>query len=89
MGQDNVYFVTGTDTGVGKTFITSALLRAARARGLTCVGYKPVAAGAILRDGTLTNDDALELMAAAPTSHNATTPTNAPRAYRTAAGLVG
>ena len=51
MGQNKVYFVTGTDTGVGKTFIASALLRAARARGLACVGYKPVAAGATLRDG--------------------------------------
>lgn len=65
MRQDNVYFVTGTDTGVGKTFIASALLRAARARGLTCVGYKPIAAGATLRDGALRNEDALELIAAA------------------------
>ncbi len=68
MAQYNVYFVTGTDTGVGKTFIASALLRAARARGLTCVGYKPIAAGATLRDGALENDDALELMAAARTN---------------------
>ena len=67
MGQDNVYFVTGTDTGVGKTLIASALLRAARARGLMCVGYKPIAAGATLRDGALQNEDALELIAAAQT----------------------
>lgn len=38
-------FVTGTDTGVGKTLVASALLRAARARGLRSVGMKPVAAG--------------------------------------------
>ena len=67
MGNDNVYFVTGTDTGVGKTFIASALLRAARTRGLTCVGYKPIAAGATLQDGELLNEDALELIEAAGT----------------------
>ena len=67
MGHNTVYFVTGTDTGVGKTFIASALLRAARERGLMCVGYKPVAAGATLRDGTLKNEDALELISAAQT----------------------
>lgn len=67
MGNDNVYFVTGTDTGVGKTFIASALLRAARARGLTCVGYKPVAAGATFQNGELVNEDALELIEAAGT----------------------
>ena len=70
MGHNNVYFVTGTDTGVGKTFITSALLRAARARGLTCVGYKPIAAGATLRNGALQNEDALELIAAAQSEHD-------------------
>ncbi len=67
MGNDNVYFVTGTDTGVGKTFIASTLLRAAKARGLTCVGYKPIAAGATLQDGELLNEDALELIEAAGT----------------------
>lgn len=70
MGQENVYFVTGTDTGVGKTFIASALLRAARERGLACVGYKPIAAGATMRDGILVNEDALELIAAADTDQD-------------------
>ena len=70
MGHNNVYFVAGTDTGVGKTFIASALLRAARARGLTCVGYKPIAAGATLRNGALRNEDALELIAAAQSDHD-------------------
>lgn len=65
MGQDNVYFVTGTDTGVGKTFIASAILRAAKARGMTCIGYKPIAAGASFQDGELLNEDALELIEAA------------------------
>ena len=65
MGQDNLYFVTGTDTGVGKTFIASAILRAAKARGMTCIGYKPIAAGASFQDGKLLNEDALELIEAA------------------------
>lgn len=38
-------FVTGTDTGVGKTLIAAALLRAGRMQGVTMAGFKPVAAG--------------------------------------------
>lgn len=41
-----VYFVTGTDIGVGKTFCTKALLHAARRRGRKALGFKPVASGA-------------------------------------------
>ena len=43
MGQG--YFVTGTDTGVGKTLIACALLRAFARTGKSVVGMKPVAAG--------------------------------------------
>ena len=43
MGQG--FFVTGTDTGVGKTLIACALLRAFAAEGRSVVGMKPVAAG--------------------------------------------
>ena len=39
------YFITGTDTGVGKTLISCALLHAFAVRGKTVVGMKPVAAG--------------------------------------------
>lgn len=39
------WFVAGTDTEVGKTFSTCALLHALRARGIRAVGMKPVAAG--------------------------------------------
>jgi dethiobiotin synthetase len=56
------YFVTGTDTGVGKTFVTAALLAKLSATGLRVFGLKPVAAGAALRDGVLCNEDALALM---------------------------
>ena len=39
------YLVTGTDTGVGKTFITCGLVRFARAKGLDSVGMKPICTG--------------------------------------------
>ena len=39
------YLVTGTDTGVGKTFVTCGLIRAARAFGKHCVGMKPFCTG--------------------------------------------
>ena len=59
------YFLTGTDTDVGKTFIACALLHAWRAQGLRAVGYKPVAAGAEPdNNGVLRNDDAILLQAA-------------------------
>lgn len=38
-------FVTGTDTGVGKTFVSTAVLREARRRGMRAVGYKPLETG--------------------------------------------
>lgn len=58
------FFVTGTDTGVGKTLVACALLHAIGSRGLRVVGMKPVAAGAEWRDGTLINDDVTQLIAA-------------------------
>ena len=38
-------FLTGTDTGVGKTFTAVQLLRLARAEGMRCAGYKPICCG--------------------------------------------
>jgi len=58
------YFITGTDTGVGKTLIACALLHAFAARGLRVAGMKPVAAGAEWRNGTLINEDVEYLTAA-------------------------
>jgi dethiobiotin synthetase len=43
--MSHAYFLTGTDTEVGKTLIAAALLRAAAAQGLRALGMKPVAAG--------------------------------------------
>src|SRR5438874_4094546 len=39
------YFLTGTDTGVGKTFVASLLIRGLRAAGLDTVGMKPICCG--------------------------------------------
>lgn len=47
------YFVTGTDTGVGKTTAAVALIHSLRERGLRVAAMKPVAAGCIWRDGQL------------------------------------
>lgn len=55
------YFIAGTDTSVGKTFIACALMKAAQRTGLTTAAIKPVAAGCELIDGQLKNDDALLL----------------------------
>ncbi|MBI1423604.1 MAG: dethiobiotin synthase [Gammaproteobacteria bacterium] len=57
-------FVTGTDTGVGKTWVTCALIRQFIAEGLRVVGMKPVASGAEMHAGRLRNEDALQLMRA-------------------------
>ena len=64
MGLLNVterYFVTGTDTEVGKTVASSALLQAARMQGKTTAGYKPVASGSEMTAHGLRNTDALAL----------------------------
>jgi dethiobiotin synthetase len=58
------FFITGTDTGVGKTLVSVALTRALVARGLRVAVMKPVAAGVIHTAEGPRNDDALELLAA-------------------------
>lgn len=57
-------FVTGTDTEVGKTFVSCALVRQLVANGLRVTVMKPVASGAQWLNGELRNDDALQLIAA-------------------------
>lgn len=61
MLMNHAFFVTGTDTEIGKTHITCALLHATRQRGWTAVGMKPIAAGTET-DGR--NDDVVRLLAA-------------------------
>jgi dethiobiotin synthetase len=58
------WFVTGTDTGVGKTLVSSAMLHALAGSGLRAVGMKPVAAGLEDVDGEWRNDDVERLNAA-------------------------
>jgi dethiobiotin synthetase len=58
------FFVTGTDTGVGKTLVCRALLYGFTALGKSVIGMKPVAAGAIRSANGLVNDDVVLLRVA-------------------------
>lgn len=86
-------FVTGTDTEIGKTLTSSAILHALVQRGVRACGMKPVAAGAEMRDGELHNDDADMLAAAGNVTmlRNLTTPYmfREPAAPHIAAALEG
>lgn len=64
-GMAHGFFVTGTDTGVGKSLVSAALLHAFAGLGYRVVGMKPVAAGADQVDGVWCNEDVLQLQAAA------------------------
>ena len=57
------YFVTGTDTGIGKTWTSLALMQYFQQQGKKVVGMKPVAAGCEMLEGQLKNEDALQLQA--------------------------
>jgi len=86
-------FVTGTDTEIGKTLVSAAILYKLVESGQRACGMKPVAAGAGLRDGELHNDDA-DMLIAAGNVHlpqNITTPfmLREPAAPHIAAALEG
>lgn len=53
------FFITGTDTGVGKTWVTIALMRMLQRQGCLVTGMKPVAAGCQWLEGQWKNEDAL------------------------------
>jgi len=55
-------FVTGTDTGCGKTRVSCTLLHALAGSGLSVTGMKPVATGATRRDGLLVHEDVRALV---------------------------
>jgi dethiobiotin synthetase len=63
MNSAHGVFVTGTDTGIGKTLIACAVLDLLGKAGVSTCGFKPVAAGARLTAQGLRNDDAEQLMA--------------------------
>lgn len=58
------FFVTGTDTGVGKTLVSAAMLHAFAGLGQRVIGMKPVAAGAEQIEGEWSNEDVRQLRAA-------------------------
>lgn len=55
------FFITGTDTEIGKTFAACCLLQAAKKRGFSTAAVKPVAAGGINTNAGFRNEDALQL----------------------------
>ena len=64
----SAYFITGTDTGVGKTLIASALVYKFAQSDLKAVGMKPAAAGCELVNGQLISEDVTRLIAASNVS---------------------
>jgi dethiobiotin synthetase len=58
------FFVTGTDTGVGKTTVTVHLMQQLVAQGLKVIGMKPIASGCEWIDGRWQNEDVTQLAAA-------------------------
>ena len=58
------WFITGTDTEIGKTCVASALIRHLVTEGYRVAGMKPVASGCEMTQAGLRNDDALSLIAA-------------------------
>lgn len=65
MATQKKWFITGTDTDVGKTVVATTLLKACIDAGYTTAALKPIAAGGLSIDGGYFNEDALLLRAAA------------------------
>ncbi|EGR1124183.1 dethiobiotin synthase [Vibrio cholerae] len=61
----NAIFIAGTDTDVGKTVASKAILQALATHNIATIGYKPVAAGSDKTEFGYRNSDALHLMKAA------------------------
>lgn len=64
MTQTKGFFITGTDTGIGKTWVGCAVITALREQGHRVIGMKPIASGCEPTDQGLRNEDALSLQAA-------------------------
>tara|TARA_B100000035_G_scaffold210907_1_gene180598 strand:+ start:62254 stop:62937 length:684 start_codon:yes stop_codon:yes gene_type:complete len=60
--KKNIFFVTGTDTDIGKTFITIGLINFFKKKGHKVNGMKPIAAGLENLNGTIINADVMHLM---------------------------
>lgn len=59
------FFITGTDTNIGKTFVATLVARALKARGIDIGVMKPVETGCAVKDGALVPMDAVALKEAA------------------------
>lgn len=70
MGNCNSFFITGTDTGIGKTYTTITLMRKLAASGKRVAGMKPIASGASMISGALKNEDALLIQAECSMRHD-------------------
>ena len=64
VSSKQAFFITGTDTGVGKTYVACKLIQQYVSQGYKVVGMKPVAAGEDLVNGEWVNDDVLKLESA-------------------------
>ena len=62
--RSQTFYITGTDTDAGKTWVTTECLKALRSADIQAVGMKPVASGCEPTSEGLRNDDALKLIAA-------------------------
>ena len=62
------YFITGTDTDCGKTYIMCALLKLAQQQGRSAIGLKPVSSGCHFSNGKLVSEDASLIQQYAPAS---------------------
>ena len=60
--KSRVFFIAGTDTDVGKTYVSCGLLEAAKLAGFSTAALKPLAAGAIGVAGSFRNSDAVALL---------------------------
>ncbi len=58
----NGFFITGTDTSVGKTYVATQIIKAFRQRDYSVSGFKPVASGGVWVDDRLENEDAQRMM---------------------------
>lgn len=59
------FFITGTDTEIGKTFISCQIIQQLKSQGISVAPRKPIASGCILQGGKLVPEDAVLLRAAA------------------------
>lgn len=60
--MESGYFITGTDTGCGKTEVTLGLMHLLQSDGKTVLGMKPIASGAMPTEDGLRNDDAQRIL---------------------------